>query len=396
MSDVTVEEDVTGPAGHARIRVRGAAQAQQSPGFMLRRPDWAEAVLGPAGWQVAEILLTPQRATVEGNDLVLLVGPEVCGHLEGGVYEIAVPAAGVEAPVCWPEIATPPPPPPPPPSPPLAPPAPPDATTILQRPNIQPTIVAPPPPVPPPPVPPPVPPPGPRWGVWAVVVLLLLAILGGALKVMHLYPFDTIPAGADKFADIQPPPAPPTPPHPTPPPAPPPPAPAPTPPAPPPPPPPAPPPPTPPPPTPPPPTPPPPAPPPPTPPPTPPPPPPPSPDSMSLRELMARNRPAEMYAQALRRMPTQPADALALLQRAGDDLHYGPALGALGQVYDPNKPPKAGVPSNARQAAQHYRDAIRAGQGSVTADRAALRVLLEIRQASGDAEARSILQEFWP
>ena len=390
MSDVTVEEDVSGPGGHARIRVRGAAQAQQSPGFMLRRPDWAEAVLGPAGWQVSEILLSPQRASVDGNDLVLLVGPEVCGHLEGGVYEIAVPAAGVEAPVYWPEIATPPPPPPP--SPPVTPPAPPDATTILQRPAIPPPIVEP-PPLPPPVPPRPVPPPGPRWGIWALVVLVLLAILGGALKALHLYPFETTPALDDKLADVVPPPAPHPPPAPPPAPPAPPPHPAPTPPAPPPP--------APPHPTPPPPAPPPPAPPPPTPPPpprpTPPPPPPqPSPDAMSLRELMARNRPDEMYAQAQRRMPTQPADALALLQRAGDDLHYGPALGALGQVYDPNKPPKGGVPSNARQAAQHYRDAMRAGQGSVAADRAALRLLLEIRQAAGDSEARAILQEFWP
>ena len=67
MSDVTVSEDVSGPAGHAMIRVRGAAQAQHSPGFMLRRADWAEAVLGPTA-----IVVDNAAAALAGADAAVI------------------------------------------------------------------------------------------------------------------------------------------------------------------------------------------------------------------------------------------------------------------------------------------------------------------------------------
>jgi hypothetical protein len=108
MSVVTVERDRTSFAGHALIRVHGGARARTNPGFRLHRQvEWSDATLGPAGWQVAGELLTPARVTVEGEDLVLGVGPEVCSHVESGVYRIVVPAAGVDTVVVWPEIATP-------------------------------------------------------------------------------------------------------------------------------------------------------------------------------------------------------------------------------------------------------------------------------------------------
>jgi hypothetical protein len=107
MSAVTIERDRTISAGHALIRVHGGARARANPGFRLhRQAEWGDATLGPAGWQVAEELLTPARVTIEGEDLVLGVGPEVCSHVESGVYRIVVPAAGVDAVVVWPEIAT--------------------------------------------------------------------------------------------------------------------------------------------------------------------------------------------------------------------------------------------------------------------------------------------------
>jgi TPR repeat protein len=344
MSVVTVEEDFTRPPGHAVIRVKRATRSETSPGFRLHRPDWDEAELGPTGWQVAETLLTPSYVGSDGDDLVLGVGPEVCAHVEAGTYRIVVPAAGVEATVYWPEIAThigrssvfP--------DQPRSEPAmttgmdeqiapkqdtgaaKPVANPIVhdvpeqatQTPLATGKVTA-------------------KAGVplWALAVLGLLAVAVASVIVAALM---GVFHPTEPIAVAPPPPiaALPT----TPPPA--------------------------------------------------------SLDSVPVRDLIARNNPDDMFAQAQQRLSSRPEDALLLLEAAGDDRHHGGALAVLARLYDPNKPRQGGIPDNARQAARYYREAASAGQASVAEDRAALRAWLDRRKQSGDLGAGLTLQDFWP
>jgi len=345
MSRVTVEEDRSGPPGCALIRVRGAGPAQSTPRFQLRRPGWPEPMLGTAGWQVAEALLNPASAIADGEDLVLSVGPEVCSHVDGGVYEIAMPAVGVDEIVSWPEIA--------------APhagragifadpkertskagtaskPATGDPLEVSRgsgtgqlgkddrsktdnKPGKE----------------------GPEDGkpeadglpkrrtlVWVLVALGLLVVIGSAAMALHLFrrppeqaeaaPPATRPAGELSL------------------------------------------------------------------------------DDMSVRDVIARGNPDEMFAQAQRRMASRPGDALLLLEVAGDDRHHGPALAMLARLYDPNKSRQGGIGADARQAARYYREAIQAGQSSVAEAREALQAILIRSKDAHDLAATLILQDFWP
>ena len=108
MSSITVTADPAHPAGHALVRVAGAAGSVAAPGFRLQRDaGWGDDKLGPGGWQSSDALLQPASAEQDGADLLLHVGWDVCHHLEAGVYELSVPAAGVEPTgVFWPDIVT--------------------------------------------------------------------------------------------------------------------------------------------------------------------------------------------------------------------------------------------------------------------------------------------------
>ena len=101
-----VEPDPAHPAGHALIRVAGAAAVAGAPGFRVQRDaGWGDDKLGPGGWQSSDALLAPDRAEASGPDLLLHVGWDVCRHLEAGVYEISVPGAGLaQVGVYWPDI----------------------------------------------------------------------------------------------------------------------------------------------------------------------------------------------------------------------------------------------------------------------------------------------------
>ena len=121
----------------------------------------------------------------------------------------------------------------------------------------------------------------------------------------------------------------------------------------------------------------------------------PDPDAMSVTDL-ARGTPAVMLAQALKRMPTKPQDALLLLEVAGSDQHHGPALAALGKVYDPLLPRQGGIPADARQAAKAYQDASRHQDDTASAEREALHQKLVQQRDDGDTKAKLILQDFWP
>ena len=103
---VQVEPDPAHPAGHALIRVPGAAGAVNAPGFRLQRDaGWGDDKLGPGGWQSSDALLAPDRAEASGGDLLLYAGWGICRHLEAGVYEISVPGAGLtQEGAYWPDI----------------------------------------------------------------------------------------------------------------------------------------------------------------------------------------------------------------------------------------------------------------------------------------------------
>jgi len=104
--NVRAEADPAYPAGHALIRVAGAAAVAGTPGFRVQRDaGWGDDKLGPGGWQGSDALLQPDRAEASGSELLLHVGWSVCRHLEAGVYEFSVPAAGLtQAGLSWPDI----------------------------------------------------------------------------------------------------------------------------------------------------------------------------------------------------------------------------------------------------------------------------------------------------
>ncbi len=100
------EADPSHPSGHAVIWVTDAAAAAAMPGFRMQRDaGWGDDKLGPGGWQSSDVLLQPDRAEANGPDLALYVGWGVCQHLEAGVYELSVPAAGLaQVGLSWPDI----------------------------------------------------------------------------------------------------------------------------------------------------------------------------------------------------------------------------------------------------------------------------------------------------
>lgn len=384
--DVSVTPDPQRPAGHALIRLHDTGPSAPVA-FHLRRPDWTEGNLGPQGWQIAEIALEPDRVTPDGADLVLGVGPSICAHLESGVYEIAVPALGIDTSIHWPEIA------------PLHSgmsgyfdnPRTGGQTATSQttgRSTTDPTIgtsststgttggsergggtpvnvseVTPQPPWDPLPSNPAgdipaAPKPSRAWLIPVLGLVVLLASAGGyyAYRLSQNTGPIAVPA-----SPVPPTPAPAVPPLP--------PSPGPTPPAP--------------------------------PAPAPPPPAPPDPapvnlDTMSVPDLVRRNKPDEMVEQARKRLATKPQEAMLLLETAGDDRHNGPALTLLGQLYDPNKPRQGGIPADARQAARYYHDASANGDSSGAADREALHRTIIQRRDAGDLNAKLVEQDFWP
>ena len=412
------------PAGHALILVRGAARAAADPRFVLRRSDgYDQAVLGPAGWQVAADPLTPRAATAIGDDLELSVGPSVANHLDMDTYQIALPSAGLAATIVWPNIApsydgsrsravigrrAASPPPAPAPAPMVAPPladmddatvirpvgaaawtAPPDATVVARTSS---RISAGIPDDPGPALSPfatrPTPASDTRWAEQEAALprhpreepsrnpvkptalpprrpSVLVPVLVGLMFVLALAGAAYVgylwwgPGSAPQTAAAAPTPAPP-------------PAssgsqltqtPATQPPA-------------------------------------------TQPaapgaatglEMMAVTEAIARaDTPALIQREAERRLgANRPDDALLMLEVAADRGH-APAKAMLGRFYDPNQPRQGGIRPDARQAARYYREAARGGDNSIDTARAALRASLTEQTRRGDANATLILQDFWP
>lgn len=331
MNGIRVEEDLTRPPGHARVRIFGAVGLAANPAFQIHRQGLAESVLGAGGWQVAEASLMPDAVETEGADLILLIGPQQCRHILAGTYQFSLPAARLELLVVWPDIASPyegregifndPA----------------QALPSSTVPRTQPRNPVPPPVADPAPmaeprgkiVPGPVGPVGGRgqkenkarslapWVAAAVVVVLAVAG-GGWYYAGHHAPAAAQPA-RQAAADL---------------------------------------------------------------------------DAMPVPELIQRNNPTEMFAQAERRLASRPNEAMLLFEAAGDDRHHGPALAALAHLYDPAKPRQGAIAADPRQAARYYREAGEVGQ-PVDADREALRAELDRRQQAGDLTAKLVLQDFW-
>ena len=349
-----VTPDPAQAAGCAVIRVAGAAGAVGAPGFRVQRDaDWNDATLGQNGWQSSDAVLAPDRAAADGPDLVLHVGWDVCRFLEGGVYEVSVPGAGIPPTgVFWPDIT--------PPAPMQAIPAPPAPAAA---PAVKADVTAPPaaqPAVPPPRptlLPLPATPADMERRSFLVPVLMALLV---ALGVGGYFAYRQFGQPPTAIADatppvveapvppsvITPPPTPPTPPT-VEPPA---------------------------------------------------PPPPPALDGLSVPDVLARApNVAAVTAEGTRRLNgTQRDDGLLLLEAAAD---RGDAAAAavIARLYDPVLfQPGGAIPrADARQAARLYRDASRGG-ADVATPREALRRRLQDQAGRGDLGADLMLKDFWP
>lgn len=120
-------------------------------------------------------------------------------------------------------------------------------------------------------------------------------------------------------------------------------------------------------------------------------------DHMTVPAIVARNNPAEMLEQANRRLADGRRDDSLLLLSEAADRHYPPAVAALAKFYDPVQPHAAGSPTNARRAAQYYREAAQSGDASVRTAREALKNWLQARAGNNAMSDESlILKDFWP
>lgn len=337
---VQVEPDPAHPAGHALIRVPGAAGAVGTPGFRVQRDaGWGDDKLGPGGWQSSDALLLPDRAEASGPDLLLHVGWGVCRHLEAGVYEVSVPGAALaQVGAYWPDIvplhaaggqpvvapvaaaaavAQPPDSVPPP-----APPVPQEAPPVVRASN---AVTADPLPRPEPAKP------GVSKAVLVLAGVLGLLAGGGAYWWVRTPAPDTVPA----TSPAPPPPA----------------APAPA-----------------------------------------------SLDGLSVPDVLTQApNPAAIAAEGERRLRGNRRDDGLLLLEAAADRSDPAAAAALARLYDPVQfRPGGPIPQpDARQAARYYRDAARGG-ADVAAAREALRQSLQTRVQAGDLGANLSLKDFWP
>ncbi len=79
-----VEDDTSRPGGgYARLIFEGLGpRSGASLTVTLRRGVEADPWLGPGGWQAGEHAFTPQEVRRDGEDLVVVLGPEVAGQVE--------------------------------------------------------------------------------------------------------------------------------------------------------------------------------------------------------------------------------------------------------------------------------------------------------------------------
>ena len=360
---ISVEPDANFTPGRGVVRLVGAGRFTGPAEISIKRGDYDQGVLGKNGWQVADELLTPDGVSIDGNDLLLQIGPSIVQRVVSGMYQVAVPAAGFEASVFWPDL-------------PLqtdealnmiAEPARGDAQAaspvrpIIHRPEAVATVA----PVPAITAKPqigtatgpdaritsqPVDPKaaGPVagklrrwWPIWLALLAVVLIGAGGYAVYWMTHPEpEPAPVSPAAGPEHQPSQAP-------------------------------------------------------------------APANgidltqMSVADALRSGATGEaLLREAQRRLQLdegQRGDALLLMRGAANpDLNYPPANAALGRLYDPTQSHPAGVRTDARQAAAQYQVAIRGGDNSVAAERDALKSYLENQAQHGDVFAPLILKEFWP
>ncbi|SFK64265.1 SEL1-like repeat protein [Falsiroseomonas stagni] len=343
-----IEEDPHRPGeGCARLVLPGMA-GREAPFVTFTREGFGADSLGPDGWQVAAGRLPPLESGAEGDDLVLVLGPEAAEHLEPGPVRLGIPALGIDQVVVWPEIA---------PAqsgkrggfganrpgqaqprrmPGRAAAAPPkpvesDATVVLRA---APRVEPPPPPRPldPPPIRPPEAPAQPSRLPLILLALILLA--GGGAAAWWFWPAPDAPVVAAAPPTPAPPAAPPADPT----------------------------------------------------------------ANATPAEIAAMNLPPARVLEIGRaRQANRPQDALLLIELAAEAGH-APALSALARLYDPATFTPGGALSaaNPTKAAELWRRAEQAGDAGAAAPRAVLRQRLEAAARNGDTLAQLALRDFWP
>lgn len=359
MTTVLAAADPAHPeGGHAIILLKGVMAPPADARFRIQREGWAKGTLGPEGWQVSDAMLSPDRVETSPQGVRLYLGPHVVDWLEAGPVLFRMPAAGIDAPLFWPDvpplhggsgstIAVPPPParPSPPPAPPRLPIEDADATIA----------VAPPRPVAPPPLSVPQQAPVARTTSalpWILLVLLLLAAAGGGGWWWFLGrqppapeappredPVVIAPDPLPRSEPALPPVRPQAEPQ----------GPA-------------------------------------------------SLDGLSVPEVIARAAsPAAIAEEAARRHEAGRYDDALLLWEAAAGAGHAASLTRLAGLYDPVgfTPGRPFRDPDPRQAARHYRDAVAAGDAAAAEPRARLRRWLEDRVREGDLNAPLTIRDFW-
>jgi hypothetical protein len=346
--------------GHAIILLQGVMDLPADPRFRILREGWAKGTLGPDGWQVSDVLLSPDRVEASPQGVRLYLGPQVVDWLEAGPVQFRLPAGRIEAPLFWPDV--------PPlhggsghtmalpaaavrPAAPAPPPLPiddPDATVVRAPPRAE----------PPPALSVPQPAAPVKTGSvlpWILLALLLLAAAGGGAWwwfQMREQPVPEAPPPVDPVV-IAPEPLP----RPEPPPMLPPVRPQAEPQA------------------------------------------PASLDGLTVAEVVERaTSPAAIAEEAARRYGTGRYDDALLLWEAAARAGNAAALTRLAGLYDPVgfEPGRPFRDPDPRQAARHYRDAVAAGDAGAAEPRARLRQWLDDRAREGDLNAPLTIRDFWP
>lgn len=355
MTTVLAAADPAHPeGGHAIILLKGVMNPPADARFRILREGWAKGTLGPEGWQVSDALISPDRVETSPQGVRLYLGPQVVDWLEAGPVLFRLPAAGIDAPLFWPDVPplhggsgntiAVPPPAARPASPPALPIEDPDATVAI----------APPRPATPPPlsVPQQAPAAPARSALpWILLVLLLLAAAGGGGWWWWFHgraqPVPEAPPPEDPVViapqPLEPPALPPVRPQAEPQ------GPA-------------------------------------------------SLDGLSVPEVIQRAAsPAAIAEEADRRYEAGRYDDALLLWEAAARAGHAASLTRLAGLYDPVgfTPGRPFRDPDPRQAARHYRDAVAAGDAAAAEPRAQLRRWLEDRAREGDLNAPLTIRDFW-
>jgi hypothetical protein len=105
-AEIRISEDPAhAEGGHAIIEVTGIGGYPGRGRFRIHREGYVHANLGPSGWQVAEILLEPDRSEGLDGGVRLYVGPALVRWLETGPVTISLPDAEFTVAAFWPDIA---------------------------------------------------------------------------------------------------------------------------------------------------------------------------------------------------------------------------------------------------------------------------------------------------